>query len=146
MGYRCRSRVLAARSHARKRSGFRVFLLEAPVFLSRRPRYACSGTLSCLGGTTLACKFDKCSREIARDTTKVPEQTQWLQGHVVVSSLCPGSAGSIPTLQCGQTKPQSALIEPLGRPVRISSTNIGKTCSTASNGLYSHSQPPWTDS
>ena len=33
----------------------------------------------------------------------------------MVSSLCPGSAGSIPNLQRGQTKPQSALIEPLGR-------------------------------
>ena len=50
-------------------------------------------------GTTLAWKFDNCSREIARDTAKVPERAQWLQGRGVVSSLCSGSAGSIPTLQ-----------------------------------------------
>ena len=70
--------------------------------------------------TTLALKLNKDSGEIARDTTKVPEYTQWLQGRGMVSSLCSGSAGSIPNLQRGQKEPQSALIEPHGRPAKIS--------------------------
>ena len=70
--------------------------------------------------TLLACKLSKCSREIGRDTIKVPERAQWLQGRGVVSSLCTGSAGSIPNLQCAQIKLQSALIEPFGRPAKIS--------------------------
>ena len=94
--------------------------------------------------TTLACKLDKDSGEIARDTTKVPECTQWLQGRGVVSSLCPGSAGLIPNLQRGQTKPQSALIEPFGRLTEISWTKIGNRYSMATNGLDRHSQPPCT--
>jgi hypothetical protein len=37
------------------------------------------------------CKFDKSSGEIARDTIKITERAQWLQGRGMVSSQCPGS-------------------------------------------------------
>ena len=78
---------------------------------------------------TPACKFDKSSGEIARDTIKITERAQWLQGRGMVSSQCPGSAGLISNLQCGQTKPQSALIEPSANRPAISSTKVEKTCS-----------------
>ena len=47
----------------------------------------------------------------------------------MVSSLCPGSAGLIPTLQRGQPKPQSALIlsRSLGRPAKKEFDNYRKS-------------------